>query len=431
MSEQNSLFRRFPLVEWAVSNRITVSVLTVIIAVAGLVAYRAMPAESFPEVVQPTIYIGTVYPGNSPLDMERLVTRPLEKQLNTISGVDKIKSTSIQGFSSIEVKFDFRVGVDEALRKVKDKVDAVQASPDFPKDLPADPNIFELNIAELQPIMNINISGEFTAEQLEDYAKYLEEQIEDIPSIASVDVRGIDDKEVRIAVDLQKMEDLDISFNGIADAIKYENMSVSGGDLLVDGYRRNIRVLGEFESIQDIENIIVKQEKGAIVYLRDIATVEFTSVERESYARQFKSPVVSLDVKKRSGENLIEVSAAINQVVEEAKANYFPKNLLLSITNDQSNRTKNQVGELENSIIFGVILVVLVLAFFLGLRNALFVGIAIPLSMLLSFLILNSMGVTLNFMVLFGLVLALGMLVDNGIVIVENIYRFRTLGYSA
>jgi len=431
MSDPNSLFRRFPLVDWAVSNRITVSVLTIIIAIAGLVAYRSMPAESFPEVSQPTIYIGTPYPGNSPVDIERLVTRPLEKELNTISGVDKIKSTSVQGFSSIEVKFDFRVGVDEALRKVKDKVDAVQASPDFPKDLPADPNIFELNIAELQPIMNINVSGEFTAEQLEDYAEYLEEEIEDIPSIASVDLRGIDDKEVQIAVDHQKMEDLDISFNSIGDAIKYENMSVSGGDLLVDGYRRNIRVLGEFESIQDIENIIVKQEKGAIVYLRDIATVEFTSVERESYAREFKNPVVSLDIKKRSGENLIEVSAAINQVVADAKANYFPKNLQLSITNDQSSRTKNQVGELENSIIFGVILVVLVLTFFLGLRNALFVGIAIPLSMLLSFLILNSLGVTLNFMVLFGLVLALGMLVDNGIVIVENIYRFRTLGYSA
>jgi multidrug efflux pump subunit AcrB len=208
-------------------------------------------------------------------------------------------------------------------------------------------------------------------------------------------------------------------------------MSVSGGDLLVDGYRRNIRVLGEFESMQDIENIIVKQEKGAIVYLRDIATVKFTNVDRESYAREFKNPVVSLDVKKRSGENLIKVSASINEVIAEARKSYFPKNLALSVTNDQSNRTKNQVGELENSIIFGIILVVLVLTFFLGLRNALFVGIAIPLSMLLSFLILNSLGVTLNFMVLFGLVLALGMLVDNGIVIVENIYRFRTLGYSA
>ena len=246
-----------------------------------------------------------------------------------------------------------------------------------------------------------------------------------------MDLRGVDDKEVEIAVDLQKMENLDISFNGISDAIKYENMSVSGGDLLVDGYRRNIRVLGEFESMQDIENIIVKQEKGAIVYLRDIATVQFTNVDRESYAREFKNPVVSLDVKKRSGENLIKVSASINEVIAEARKSYFPKNLALSVTNDQSNRTKNQVGELENSIIFGIILVVLVLTFFLGLRNALFVGIAIPLSMLLSFLILNSLGVTLNFMVLFGLVLALGMLVDNGVVIVENIYRFRTLGYSA
>ena len=431
MSDNKSLFPRFALVDWAVRNQITVSVLTVIIAISGFLAYRAMPAESFPEVVQPTIFIGTPYPGNSPVDMERLVTRPLEKQLNTISGVDKIKSTSVQGFSSIEVRFDFKVGVDEALRKVKDKVDAVQSSADFPKDLPADPNIFELNIAELQPIMNINLSGEFTADQLEDYATYLEEKIEDIPSIASVDLRGVDDKEVEIAVDLQKMENLDISFNGISDAIKYENMSVSGGDLLVDGYRRNIRVLGEFESMQDIENIIVKQEKGAIVYLRDIATVQFTNVDRESYAREFKSPVVSLDVKKRSGENLIKVSASINEVIAEARKSYFPKNLALSVTNDQSNRTKNQVGELENSIIFGIILVVLVLTFFLGLRNALFVGIAIPLSMLLSFLILNSLGVTLNFMVLFGLVLALGMLVDNGVVIVENIYRFRTLGYSA
>ena len=431
MSDNKSLFPRFALVDWAVRNQITVSVLTVIITISGFLAYRAMPAESFPEVVQPTIFIGTPYPGNSPVDMERLVTRPLEKQLNTISGVDKIKSTSVQGFSSIEVRFDFKVGVDEALRKVKDKVDAVQSSADFPKDLPADPNIFELNIAELQPIMNINLSGEFTADQLEDYATYLEEKIEDIPSIASVDLRGVDDKEVEIAVDLQKMENLDISFNGISDAIKYENMSVSGGDLLVDGYRRNIRVLGEFESMQDIENIIVKQEKGAIVYLRDIATVQFTNVDRESYAREFKSPVVSLDVKKRSGENLIKVSASINEVIAEARKSYFPKNLALSVTNDQSNRTKNQVGELENSIIFGIILVVLVLTFFLGLRNALFVGIAIPLSMLLSFLILNSLGVTLNFMVLFGLVLALGMLVDNGVVIVENIYRFRTLGYSA
>jgi multidrug efflux pump len=432
MSEQNtSMMRRFGITDWAVNNRITVGVLTVIILIAGLMAYRAMPAESFPEIAQPTIYVGTVYPGNSPVDIERLITRPLEKEINSISGVDKISSTSIQGYSSIEVKFNFNVEVSEALRKVKDKVDAARSSPDFPNDLPADPNIFDLNIGELLPIMNINLSGEYTSDQLKNYAEYLKEEIEDLAAITSVDIRGIDDKEVRIMVDNQKMESLNISFRDIAGAIQNENMSISGGDLLVDGYRRNVRVLGEFESLRDIENIIVKQEKEDIVYLRDVATVAFDEVDRESYARQYSDPVVTLDIKKRSGENLILASKAINEIVTTAKAEYFPSNLLISITNDQSTRTKNQVSELENSIIFGVLLVVLVLTFFLGLRNALFVGIAIPLSMLLSFFILNSMGVTLNFMVLFALVLALGMLVDNGIVIVENVYRFMSSGYKA
>ncbi len=390
-----------------------------------------MPAESFPEIAQPTIYVGTVYPGNSPVDIERLITRPLEKQIKSISGVDEVTSTSIQGYSTIQVKFNFDVAVNEALRKVKDKVDAARSTPDFPKDLPADPNIFDLNIGELLPIMNINLSGEYTSEQLTDYAEYLKEEIEDLSAITSVDIRGIDDKEVRVMVDVQKMESLNISFRDISGAIQNENMSISGGDLLVDGYRRNVRVLGEFESLQDIENIIVKQEKEDIVYLRDVATVAFDGVDRESYARQYSDPVVTLDIKKRSGENLILASKAINEIVATAKAEYFPSNLLISITNDQSTRTKNQVNELENSIIFGVLLVVLVLTFFLGLRNALFVGIAIPLSMLLSFFILNSMGITLNFMVLFALVLALGMLVDNGIVIVENVYRFMSSGYKA
>ncbi len=428
--EKNSLIRRFAITDWAVNNRVTVGVLTVIILIAGLMSYRAMPAESFPEITQPTIYVGTPYPGNSPVDIERLITRPLEKELNSVSGINKITSSSVQGYSSIQVEFDFSVSVSDALQKVKDKVDAARSSADFPNDLPADPNVFEFNISELVPIMNINLSGEYTGDQLENYAEYLKDKIEDLSSISAVDIRGIDNKEVKILVDLAKMESLNISFNDIAGAIQNENMSISGGDLLVDGYRRNVRVLGEFESLGDIQNIIVKHEKGAIVYLRDIASVKFGEVERESFARQYNDPVVTLDIKKRSGENLIFVSENINEIVSAAQKNYFPSNLLLSITNNQSNQTKNQVNELENSIIFGVLLVVIVLTFFLGLRNALFVGIAIPLSMLLSFFILNSMGVTLNFMVLFALVLALGMLVDNGIVTVENIYRFLSQGYT-
>ncbi|MDO7648529.1 MAG: efflux RND transporter permease subunit, partial [Schleiferiaceae bacterium] len=430
MSKQSQTSRSFGLTNWAVDNQVTVMVLTVIILIAGLMSYVAMPAASFPDVDQPTIFVSTPYPGNSPVDIERLISRPLEQEINTLSGVDKISSTSLQGFSTIEVTFNFDVPVSEALSKVKDRVDAARSGPDFPNDLPLDPSIQELNISELMPIMNINLSGDFTSDQLLVYAEYLQENLENLSSISAADIRGIDAKEVRILMDQHRMEFLQISFRDVADAIEMENRSMSGGDLLVGGYRRNVRIIGEFESLEDIRSIIVKHEKGNIVYLRDIATVEFDAIERESYARQFQDPVVTLDIKKRSGENLILASASISELVAQAQADFFPPNLQIAITNDQSTRTKNQVAELENSIIFGVLLVVLVLTFFLGLRNALFVGIAIPLSMLLSFFILNTMGVTLNFMVLFALVLSLGMLVDNGIVIVENVYRFMSEGYS-
>jgi multidrug efflux pump len=421
-------FKEFGPASFSVKNVTTVYVLTAIIFLSGLMAYMGMPSETFPEIVIPQIYVGTPYPGNSPTDIEKLITRPLEKEINGITGIDKITSTSVEGFSTILVEFDFEVSPQEALRKVKDKVDIAKGKSDFPQDLPADPNVFEMNISELMPIQNINLSGDFNIDQLNEYAEYLEEKIEDLPEISKVEIRGVDDKEVRISIDLQKMESLNISFNDVAGAISNENVSISGGNLLVDGYRRNIRVVGDFKRMEDIENVIVKHEAGNLVYLRDIANVAFTEVEKESYAREFGRPVVMLDVMKRAGENLIIVSEKISAILDEAKQDYFPKNLEISVTNDQSDQTKNQLNELENSIIFGMLLVVLVLMFFLGLRNALFVGIAIPLSMLMSFLILNVLGVTLNTIVLFSLVLALGMLVDNGIVIVENIYRLMDEG---
>ncbi len=431
--EQNNQFnesqyKEFGPASFSVKNVVTVYVLSAIIFLAGLMAYVSMPSETFPEIIIPQIYVGTPYPGNSPEDIEKLITRPLEKEINGISGIDKITSTSVEGYSTIQVEFNFDVSPDEALRKVKDKVDVAMGKSDFPQDLPADPNVFELNISELTPIQNINLSGDFSLDQLNEYAEYLEEKIEDLPEISKVDIRGIDDKEVRISIDLQRMESLNISFNDVANAISQENVSISGGNLLVDGYRRNVRVIGDFKAMQDIEDIVIKHERGALVYLRDIATVTFTEVDTESYARQYGNPVVMLDVMKRAGENLIIVSEKIDKIIEEARAEYLPQNLEMSITNDLSNKTANQLSELENSIIFGMLLVVLVLMFFLGLRNALFVGIAIPLSMLMSFLILNILGITLNTIVLFALVLALGMLVDNGIVIVENIYRLMDEG---
>ncbi|MFZ3273376.1 MAG: efflux RND transporter permease subunit [Lutibacter sp.] len=426
----SKVLKEFKLSTWSINNKMTVFVVIGMIFLAGIFSYQSMPREAFPEIVVPEIFVSTAYPGNSAIDIEKLITRPLEKEINGISGVDEITSTSIEGFSSIKVTFDFSVTPTEALRKVKDKVDAAKSDKDFPKDLPSDPTVKELNFAELMPIMNINLSGDFSMDELKEYGEYLEEEIEKVPEISKVEIRGIQDKEMEISVDLYKMEISKISFNDISQAIQNENMTVSGGDLLENGLRRNVRVLGEFKSAEEIADLIIKQENEEIVYLRDIATVTFKEQEKQSYAREFSQPVVMLDVTKRGGENLINASTQIDAIIAKAKESYFPSNLYISKTNDQTNDTKTMVSDLENSIILGIILVVVVLLFFLGIRNALFVGIAIPLSMFMSFIILNAMGVTLNTMVLFSLVIALGMLVDNGIVVVENIYRLLDEGYS-
>ena len=426
-SKDGKTIREFGLSTLAINNRTTVFVLTVIIIFAGIVAYTTMPKASFPDIVIPQIYVGTPYPGNSPVDIEKLITRPFEKEINAISDVKKITSTSIQGYSTIIAEFDFSIDPIEGLRKVKDAVDKAMSEPGFPDDLPSEPKIFEMNFSEF-PIMNINLSGDFSMEQLREYAEYLEEEIEKLPEISKVDLRGVQEKEVRISVDMHKMEALQISFNDIEKAIQSENVTISGGDLLTDGLRRTLKVDGDFTSIDQMGDVIVKQEKFNIVYLKEIADISFEFEERKSYAREFKKPVVMLDVVKRAGENMIRASEQINDIVQHAKTNVFPKDLEISITNDQSEKTRQMVSNLENSIISGILLVVLVLLFFLGLRNALFVGIAIPLSMFTSFMILSALGVTINMMVLFALILALGMLVDNGIVVVENIYRLMDGG---
>ena len=423
-------FKEFKLSSWAISNKSTVAVITFIVVLGGLLSYISMPRENFPEIIVPQIYVATPYPGNSALDVEKLITKRLEKEINAITGIDKITSNSIQGYSSIKVEFNFDITPSEALLKVKDRVDIAMADKDFPKDLPSEPSVTEVNFSELMPIMNINLSGDFSMDQLKDYAEYLEDEIEALTEISGVDIRGVQEKELEVAIDLYKMQASKISFTDVENAIAFENQSISSGDILEDGTRRNVRVVGEFVDPLKVKDIVVKREKGNIVYLRDIADVTFKEQEKESYAREYLQPVVMLDVKKRSGQNLLMASSKIDEIIKIAKANVFPSNLVVSKTNDQSNDTKTMVADLENSIVLGIILVVAVLYFFLGFRNALFVGIAIPLSMLLSFIILSFLGVTLNTMVLFSLVIALGMLVDNGIVVVENVYRLMDKGLS-
>ena len=426
----NKKFKEFKLSSWAISNKSTVAVITFIVVLGGLLSYISMPRENFPEIIVPQIYVATPYPGNSALDVEKLITKRLEKEINAITGIDKITSNSIQGYSSIKVEFNFDITPSEALLKVKDRVDIAMADKDFPKDLPSEPSVTEVNFSELKPIMNINLSGDFSMDQLKDYAEYLEDEIESLTEISGVDIRGVQEKELEVAIDLYKMQASKISFTDVENAIAFENQSISSGDILEDGTRRNVRVVGEFVDPLKVKDIVVKREKGNIVYLRDIADVTFKEQEKESYAREYLQPVVMLDIKKRSGQNLLVASSKIDEIIKIAKANVFPTNLVVSKTNDQSNDTKTMVADLENSIVLGIILVVAVLYFFLGFRNALFVGIAIPLSMLLSFIILSFLGVTLNTMVLFSLVIALGMLVDNGIVVVENVYRLMDKGLS-
>lgn len=424
---KEKVIREFGLSSFSVNNSTSVIVLTFIITVMGIIAYRTMPKESFPEIVIPTVYVGTAYPGNSPVDMENLITRPIEKELQAINNVKDIRSTSIQDFSSIVVEFNPNVDIAKALLDVKDAVD--KSKSELPTDLDQDPDVIEINTSDF-PIMNVNISGDYPEEELKVFAEYLEEEIEKLPEISNADLGGTIEREIRIDADLYQMEASGVSFTDISDAVGEENISMSGGNVLMGDYRRSLRITGEFTDPKQIEDVIVKIEENKIVYLRDVAAVTDTFAERISYARSGKLPVVTVNVVKRSGENLLDAADKIKRIIDNAEQNRFPSDLIVDITNDQSKYTRAEVDNLENSIIFGVILVVMVLMFFLGFRNALFVGIAIPMSMFISFLVLNALGISLNFMVLFSLILALGMLVDNGIVVVENIYRLMSEGMS-
>ena len=419
--KQQKLDRDFKLSTLSINNRTTVFLLTFMLILFGFSSYFSLPKEQFPEIVFPQILIGTTYPGNSPADMENLVSRPIENELNSISGVKKITSSNLQDFSMVVAEFNPDILIEDALNKVKDAVD--KSKKDLPNDLPEDPDVSEINLSDL-PIMFINISGDYSPEELRGYAEYLQDEIEKLPEMSKVEIRGLSNKEVEISVDLFKMEALEINFSDIENKIRSENLTASGGNLLTDEYRRSIRVVGEFQSIKDIGNVVVKSEKQMVVFLKDIAQINLKDEERKSYSRLDGQSVATLDVIKRNGENLLDASDKIKVLITKAKQGALPADITVTTTNDQSRFTRKMVSNMENSIISGVILVVLVLLFFLGIRNALFVGIAIPMSMLIGFIVLASIGSTINMMVLFSLILALGMLVDNGIVVVENIYRF-------
>ena len=416
--------KEFLFSSWAIEHRTVIYVIMTLFFILGISSYFSMPREAFPEINDTKVFVSTVYPGNTAEDIERIVTDPLEEAIKGVPNMVEIRSTSSEDFSVIEVEFDENITIDDAKQKVKDLVDGVKGGPDWPvfNNAKVEPNIFELDFSELQPILNISLIGDYPIEQLKIYAERLENQIEQLPQIKEVNIRGIQVFEVEVAVDVYRMTAARVSFNDILGAISKENSTISGGNIVMGGQRRNIRLTGEISDPKELKNFVVKTDGGP-VYLGDLAEISFKEKETTSFARSFGEKAVLLDVIKRGGKNLILASQDIRKITEQPEAIGLPADLEITVSNDQSDMTLNQVSELVNSIIFGILLVVTVLMFFLGFRNALFVGFAIPMSMFMSFMILSALGYTMNTMVLFGLVMGLGMLVDNGIVVVENVYR--------
>ncbi|MBM4184550.1 MAG: efflux RND transporter permease subunit [Gemmatimonadetes bacterium] len=418
-------YKEFGLTSLAVDQRTAMLVLFFIISVMGIQSYRATPKESFPGMTQPILAINTMYPGVSPADVETQVTRVLEEDLSTIPELDELTSTSVEGYSSITAQFQTSVNLDEALQKVREKVDL--AKPDLPADA-EEPAIVEFNFSEV-PIMQVNLAGEYGLVRLKDLAEQMQERFEMIPSVLRADLRGGLEREVKVDVDLGRLQYYGIEIGDVIDAIRNENVNIPGGSIDVGASKYLVRVDGELEDPALIEDFVVTVEGGRPIYVRDVATVDFGFAERESFSRMDDHAVVTLDIVKRSGENIIETADEVKAVVESMRPE-FPPGTTVSITGDQSKQIVMMVSALENNIVSGLILIVGVLLFFLGLRTSIFVAISIPTSMLLSFMVLYYMGVTLNMIVLFSLILALGMLVDNSIVVVENIYRFLEQGWE-
>lgn len=426
-------FKEFGPTTWSIKNKTSIYLVILFVSLAGIYQFVTLPKEQFPDIVIPTIYVQTVYVGNSPKDIENLVTRPIEKQIKSITGakIKKFTSNSQQDFSAIMVEFDTDVKTEVALQKVKDATD--KAKQDLPKDLTIEPTVLEVSFSE-QPIMSVNLSGDFDLPRLKKYADDLKDKLENLPQINRVDIVGAPEREFQINLDNYRAQSAGITFDDITYAIQRENMDISGGLLEVGNMKRTLQLKGQLKTASDIANIIVRNTSGAPIYLKDIATVVDTTKDRESFARLDGKNVVTLNIIKRSGENLIETSDGVKKIVEEGKGSIYPNNLKAVISGDQSIKTRSSFNELVNSIIIGFILVLIVLMFFMGVVNAFFVALSVPLSMFVAFVFLPGADlivgthVTLNFIVLFALLFGLGIIVDDAIVVIENTHRIFVEG---
>lgn len=417
-------FKEFFMSSWAIDNRVTTFVLTGIIVLMGITAFNDLPKENFPEIAIPTIYVGTPYPGNSPENIDKNITYHIEKEMKSVDGVKKVKSQSIQDFSVVIVEFETNVDIDVAKDEVQEAVDNAKGS--LPTDLTNDPIVQDIDLSQV-PIMFINVSANLSADDLKKYSEDLQDKIEQMPEIRRVDLLGVQEKEVQVDLNVVEMQSRGISMNDVVTAIQKRDVLISGGSVTIGKKTYSMQMDGTFKSIDEIKNVTVRNSRGAPTKLSEIATVELAFKDVESYSRLDGVTTISLSIIKKAGENLVEASDKIKVLVEDFKTNNIPVDIRdkfeFKVSADQSYLTKNMLSDLSNTIIIGFILVTLVLMFFMGLQDSTFVGLSVPLSSLIAFIVLPWLGFTLNLVVLFTFIFALGIVVDNAIVVIENTYR--------
>ncbi|MES2809881.1 MAG: efflux RND transporter permease subunit [Bacteroidota bacterium] len=413
---------------WSIDNKTAIYALVFLLTVLGLVSYNNLPKENFPDIAQAKVFVTTQYIGQSPQNIEILVTRQIEKKLKSLKGLKKVTSNSYDNISIITAEFNGNVKIKDAKDDVKEAVD--KAKPDLPQN---DNNLKEseisdINVADL-PILYVNVSGNYDLKKLKEYADNLKDAIESMKEISKVDMVGALKPEIQINVDLNKMSAAQISYDDITRAVGAENIIMSAGGLRVDGVRRSVDIRQDFKNADEVAAMVIRNPTGKAVYLRDIAEVKDGFHEQESYARMktkedsgFKN-VITLNVSKRTGENLILASDKIFALIKDKQAKEFPKGLDVTVTGDQSDQTRTTVNDLVNTIIIGFLLVTIILMFFMGTTNALFVALSVPLSCFIAFLVMPAIGFTLNMIVLFSFLLALGIVVDDAIVVIENTHR--------
>lgn len=403
----------------ALKRQVTVLAILVFIVIAGLYCYITLPRESFPDITIPFVFVTTTYEGVSPKDIEELVTIPIERKLKGIGDVEEIRSTSAEGISTVAIKFLPTVDIDDAVQKVRDKVD--QAKNDLPSDLDDDPAIQEVNFSDL-PIIRVVLSGPFSLRRLQKYAEDLEDRIESVQGVLDARLTGGLEREIHVEFDLDRVGAYGVPFSSLINAVSKSNVNMPGGSMDIGEAKYLVRVPEDFKHPSEIFSIVAFVRDGKPVYLRDVANIRDGSKDPLTRSRINSRKSVTLSVQKRSGENIVRVADDVKKAVK-AMSPFLPPALKTDLISDMSNDVRLLVSDLENNILSGLVLVLAVIFMFIGGRSAIFVALAIPYSMFITFALLTGFNTTLNMVVLFSLILALGMLVDNGIVIVENIYR--------